>query len=176
MSADPPGIDRLSADERATWEAVKRLSGAALSTVGGHIEAATGFSAADFAILTRLEDLGGGSLAQAALLMSLAWEKSRLSHQLTRMAARGLIERERSDGRGVLVHLSASGRDRIAAARPVHAEAVRTNVLRHIAPDEARALAAIVDRLADDRLADGPARPPDAARVSGRTPRADTAG
>ena len=139
--------DVLSDDEQATWLAVKRLSGQALAAVSRDIEAATGLSGADFGILARLEDLGAGRLAQATLLASLEWEKSRLSHQLTRMEVRHLTERDRSDARSVMVRMLPFGRERIALARPVHALAVRRHILRHTTPDEARILTRIVQRL-----------------------------
>jgi len=44
----------------------------------------------------------------------LGWEKSRLSHQVTRMADRGLVEKLKcpSDLRGAVVGVSARGRTR----------------------------------------------------------------
>ena len=139
--------DRLTPDECAAWEAIKRLSGQALAAVGRDIEAATGLSGADFGILTRIADLGAGCLSQADLLASLQWEKSRLSHQLTRMEARRLVARERSGRRDVTIHLLACGREQAARARPIHAQSVRRHVLRHIDAEDARVLARIVDRL-----------------------------
>lgn len=142
MSSGP-----LNSEERATWLAVKRLSGHALAAVGRDIEAATGLSGADFGILTRLDDLGEGSLSQAALLTSLEWEKSRLSHQITRMEARQLVKRTRTENRSVTVQLLPEGRRRVNMARPIHAEAVRRYILQHINVGEARMLVTIVGRL-----------------------------
>ncbi|APH55098.1 Transcriptional regulator, MarR family [Granulibacter bethesdensis] len=144
MSSGP-----LNSDEHATWLAVKRLSGHALAAVGRDIETATGLSGADFGILTRLDDLGSGSLSQAALLASLEWEKSRLSHQLTRMEARQLVKRTRADDRSVTVQLLPEGKQRVNMARPIHAEAVRKYILQHISDDEAGMLVTIVGRLED---------------------------
>jgi len=139
----------LNSDERATWLAVKRVSGHALAAVGRDIEMATGLSGADFGILTRLDDLGGGSLSQAALLTSLEWEKSRLSHQLTRMEVRQLVKRTRTDNRSLTVQLLPEGKERVNMAQPIHAEAVRKYILQHINDDEARMLMTIVERLED---------------------------
>lgn len=133
--------------ERATWLAVKGLSGDALGAVSRDIEAATGLSGADFGILTRLDDLGGGRLSQAALQTSLGWEKSRLSHQLTRMEARMLVERRRASDRSVTIWMQPTGKERVDLARPVHAEAVRKHILQHISDEEARMLVTIVERL-----------------------------
>lgn len=141
------GGDPLTVDERATWLAVKRLGGDALAAVGRDIEAATGLSGADFGVLTRLIDLGGGSLPQASLLMSLGWEKSRLSHQLTRMDKRRLLKRIRDADRGAVVEMLPLGNERVGPARLIHAAAVRRHVLRHLSQDEARMIVTIARRL-----------------------------
>lgn len=137
----------LTKRELQIWSAVKRLGDTVFSAVALELEADTGLSGADFGILSRLEDLGGGELTQAALLASLEWQKSRLSHQLTRMEARGLVKRERIPGQGAVVTILPPARERIARARPVHAVAVRKHVLRHLTPHEADVLLAITGRL-----------------------------
>jgi len=141
----------LSKDEQQTWHAIKRLSETALARVAGEIEAATGLSGSDFGILTRLEDLGGGTLLQRDLVKSLGWHKARLSHQLTRMEGRGLVRRENpTSGRGVLVSILILGRTTIATARPVHSSAIRTHVLSHLNAEEARVLVQVARRMAGD--------------------------
>lgn len=142
---------RLQADELAVWSAVKHLSEQALARVGAEIERETGLSGADFGILSRLEDLGGGELAQRDLALSLGWHKSRLSHQLTRMEARELVVRRQADeARGVLVLITVEGRERIAAARPVHAGAVRRHLLDHLDAHERAVIVAVAARLAGE--------------------------
>jgi DNA-binding MarR family transcriptional regulator len=138
----------LTADEQMLWHALKALGEAALILVGREIETATQLSGADFGVLSRLEDLGNGALSQQELANSLNWHKSRLSHHLTRMESRSLLRREPSStGRGVTVVILPAGKTAIAAARPVHASAVRTQILRHIGKSEERALLALVKRL-----------------------------
>ena len=60
----------------------------------------------------------------------LAWEQSRLSHQLRRMRGRGLVERHGSgdDRRGATVELTDAGRAALDAAAPGHVELVRSVV------------------------------------------------
>lgn len=131
----------------ALWHALKKLGDVALSRVGSEIEAATRLSGADFGILSRLEDLGGGKLDQRDLLASLGWHKSRLSHQLTRMEARGLLRRKRlASGRGVAVMIRPQGAQAIATARPIHAAAVRKHVLLRLAPEDEQVILRLADR------------------------------
>ncbi|MFY4709644.1 hypothetical protein [Burkholderia glumae] len=81
------------------------------------------------------------------MLQSLDWEKSRLSHQLTRMEARGLVARVSQDtARAINIALLPAGADAIAAARPAHAKAVRA-VLRQIDEEDGHRLIALMERL-----------------------------
>ena len=145
LNASPPP---LNAEELATWHALKHLSERAFRLVGQAIETATGLSAADYGILSRLDDSGHGFLQQHELMKSLGWHKARLSHQLTRMEARLLLLREaRTPKKGVTVKILPGGREAILAGRPVHAAAIRRHILNHLRPDEARLIVEIVKRL-----------------------------
>jgi DNA-binding MarR family transcriptional regulator len=127
----------LTARETTLWHAVKALGEKALLVVGAEIEAHTGLSGADFGVLSRLEDLGSGSLGQRELSLSLGWHKSRLSHHLTRMEARQLIRRSPDKtSRGVSIAIEPSGKKAIAAARPVHAATIRAHILQFIGIEE----------------------------------------
>ncbi|HEY0754298.1 MAG TPA: MarR family winged helix-turn-helix transcriptional regulator [Ktedonobacteraceae bacterium] len=148
---DRPGPDvtpPLSPEERELWEAVKTLGEQALLLVEQALEAAVGLSGADFAVvLSRLEDLGNGQMSQRQLATLLGWHRSRLSHQLTRMEARHLLRRVgTSMGPGVILEILPQGREVIAAARPIHATAVREGILAHLGADERLALLSLVRR------------------------------
>ena len=68
-------------------------------------------SVQDFEVLVRLSETDGGDMRVVALAEHMGWERSRLSHHLTRMEKRGLIERRVccSDGRGAIIHLTLVG-------------------------------------------------------------------
>ena len=139
----------LSAREKELWHAFKKMGDTAFALVAGEIEAGSGLSGADFGVLSRLEDLGKGTLAQSELAASLGWHRSRLSHQLTRMEDRNLLRRKgAASGRGIVVEILPKGGKAIAAARPIHAAAVRKHVLRHIGAGEARAILKVAARIA----------------------------
>jgi DNA-binding MarR family transcriptional regulator len=139
----------LTDDETRLWHAWKVAADTVRARVAEQLDASTGLSDPDFGILTRLEDLGGGSLRQNELGASMGWHRSRLSHQLTRMEQRGLLVRSTVPG-GVLVTSTAQGRTRIAEARPVHARAVREALVAVIPPDQADTLVSILEALAGD--------------------------
>jgi DNA-binding MarR family transcriptional regulator len=140
------GADRLSPEERALWHAIKTLGDSACLAVARDLTAQTDISGADFAVLSRVLELGDGTLSQRALLASLGWDKSRLSHQLRRMAERGLVARD-LPGEVPSVALSEAGRAALSCAYPVHAAAIRARALRHVRPAERAALIALAQRV-----------------------------
>ena len=81
----------------------------------------------DYVALAVLTDRPDHRMRVFELATEIGWEKSRLSHHLARMAARGLVTRERceSDRRGSFVVVTPLGRRKLAAAAPGHVAAVR---------------------------------------------------
>ena len=81
----------------------------------------------DFEVLVQLTESPEGRLRVTELAAALAWERSRVSHHVTRMTGRGLVEREecQDDGRGALVVVTPEGRDAMEQAAPAHVRTVR---------------------------------------------------
>ena len=102
-------------------------------------------SSADYEILVVLTEAEGGVLRAGDLGRATGWEKSRLSHHLKRMEARRLVERRecRTDGRGLLVAVTDSGREAIEEAAPGHVRAVREYVIDILTPEQLAVLADI---------------------------------
>ena len=90
----------------------------------------TGLSEADAAVLIALLDTPEEQMHSFELRCGLAWEKSRLSHQLRRMEARGLIERAAcpDDARSALIRLTPGGRAQAERARDVLGAAARQSL------------------------------------------------
>lgn len=136
----------LDAEEMSLWHAWKLAADTVRAKIAADITAAAGLSEADFGVLTRVAELGGGRMRQNALAGSMGWHRSRLSHQLTRMEQRGLLTRHGIDGR-VEVQLTHAGHDRAQAARPVHAAAVRRHLTGHLDAEQRQQLQHILDTL-----------------------------
>jgi len=64
------------------------------------------------------------------------------------MEQRGLITRQDAAEGGVEVFVTDAGRDAVAVARPIHADAVRRYLLEPLAPEQLQALRAILPMLA----------------------------
>src|ERR1700757_4017105 len=93
----------LSSHELRVWHAFRLMHEDVLGRVGRDIAQATGLSGPEYAVLSRLAALGKGEMRQQELAKVMDWDKSRLSHQLTRMQERALIKRHSVDGKTVLV-------------------------------------------------------------------------
>jgi len=140
------GPDPLTDEERRLWHAWKRASEAVRARVADDIGAATGLSDPDFGILTRLLDLGEGTLRQNELAAAMGWHRSRLSHQLTRMEQRGLVTRAAA-GEGVSVSITADGRAAAQAALPVHARSVRRHLTSLTPPGLSEDIVGFLEKL-----------------------------
>jgi len=140
----------LSHQELRIWNALKHIGQDALVRVAQGIAEATGLSGPDFGVLSRVADLGNGDLRQQTLAESMGWDKSRLSHQLTRMHKRGLIRRRSVEDRAVMVTLTRSGREKLDSARPVHAASVR-NLLDRLNSAQIDSILQISESLGQDK-------------------------
>jgi DNA-binding MarR family transcriptional regulator len=111
-----------------------------------------GLSLADFAVLSALSQQPEGSLRVFELREVLRWEKTRLSHQISRMISRGLLERRRSaeDSRGSHVVLTEDGRCLIEKASPLHLRYVRQVFIDVVSPRQLDTLAAISEAVLEN--------------------------
>jgi len=103
----------------------------------------------DYAVLVILSEEPGGRMRPFELGRELGWEKSRLSHHISRMTVRGYITREKckSDQRGTVVALTALGRKAIEAAAPGHVEAVRRRFVDVLTREELAVLQVIGEKV-----------------------------
>ena len=109
----------------------------------------SGMTDADYKVLAVLSEHPTGRLSAQELCGLLQWEKSRLSHQVRRMAERGLIAREPNpaDGRSAMICLLPAGRRAIQDAAPQHVHNVRRHFIDLFTPAELDTLAALNERV-----------------------------
>ncbi|MEV4077307.1 MarR family winged helix-turn-helix transcriptional regulator [Nonomuraea fuscirosea] len=101
-----------------------------------HLQRECDLSAADFEVLVRLTESERREMPVAEVAAATQWEKSRLSHQLTRMAQRGLVERVDSDDRRYPdVRLTDKGDAAISKAVPEHTEMVHALFVDVLGPE-----------------------------------------
>jgi DNA-binding MarR family transcriptional regulator len=110
-----------------------------------------GLSGADFKVLHPVVEAADGVLRARELGSEIGWDRSRLSHHLTRMEQRGLITREEcaEDGRGLMVRVTNAGRSAMEAAAPAHVANTRRYFFDLLSDDELETLTAVFDRVLD---------------------------
>lgn len=149
----------LDEREARAWRGYAHMQAQLSARLHRSLQRRTGLSLPDYEVLVHLSEAPDGRLRSFQLSAALQWEKSRLSHHLTRMEARGLVSRQEcgSDGRGAFVVLTPAGRAAIEAAAPAHVADVREAFIDVLTPAQLDALAeiavAVVKRL--ERLSSG---------------------
>lgn len=110
-----------------------------------------GISQADFSVLARLSEAPDRKLRTGELAELLAWEKSRVSHQVARMESRGLLDRTEcdTDGRGTWVGITAEGRRTLVSSTRDHAATIRDLFFDELGDDEKVAIGEVSRRILD---------------------------
>jgi DNA-binding MarR family transcriptional regulator len=137
------GSPWLSEDEERAWRALQFMQMRLDAELARQLAVDSGLSYPDYVVLVALTDQPDGRLRLFELGRVLGWEKSRLSHHVSRMVARGLVEKEAcdSDRRGAHVVVTAQGRAEIEAAAPGHVAAVRRLFVDRLTPAQIAAVA-----------------------------------
>lgn len=120
-------------------------------TLERRLQADAGISSADYEILSSLFDEPARRLRAGQIGDIIGWEKSRVSHQLTRMEQRGLVKRVAcgDDARGVWVVLTAEGSSAVVAAADDRGAAVREYFFDVLTDEEKTVLRTISARVLD---------------------------
>lgn len=137
----------LTESERGLWFAWKRAHEVLRARVAEEVRAATGLSDPDVAILIHTADIEGG-MRQNQLATILGWDRTRLSHQLSRMEERTLVKRTKV-ATGVEVHLTDAGRAVLDVVRPIHAAAVRRHLIEPFTPVQLGHLREALEHISD---------------------------
>ncbi|WP_259391602.1 MarR family winged helix-turn-helix transcriptional regulator [Paenibacillus sp. 1011MAR3C5] len=107
----------------------------------------TGLSEGDFGVLDRLVQFGNGTLRQHELAISMDWDKSRLSHHLTRMEKRGLVLRKPLDtDRGVQVIITSAGKSALDEALPIVSNSIRKHFLDLLTDQDIESITKLSER------------------------------
>ena len=135
-------LDEREARAWRSFQAVQHRLNAALAR---QLADDSDLSYSDYTVLVVLTDQPEGRLRAFELGAELGWEKSRVSHHVSRMADRGLVRREKcpTDHRGAFVVVTDRGRAAIEGAAPGHVDAVRHWFVDRLTPEQLDALAEI---------------------------------
>lgn len=146
MSND--AVHWLDAQEEALWRTWLATHSAIQLEIDHQLRRESTLSPAEFEVLVMLTDEPAG-VRMSELAERLSWERSRLSHQISRMERRGLVTREGcpQDGRGAIVSATDQGRQANADSAPGHLRTVREQFFDRLPASDQRELARILRRL-----------------------------
>ncbi len=104
----------------------------------------------DYEIMVRLSESEQRQMRMSDLARKCFLSRSRLSHQIDRMAKAGLVNRVQcpDDRRGQYAQLTDQGMATLVAAAPTHVEGVRVHLLDVLTDDEFTALGQMMKKLA----------------------------
>ncbi len=121
----------------ATWDAFHDVWRRLDRALDHAVQEGAGISIPEFEILIGLQRDPDHRLRVRDVAAGIGWEKSRVSHQVTRMVARGLVARADcpTDGRGSWVTMTSEGRRAVLAGIRAHTAALEELFWRPVATD-----------------------------------------
>jgi DNA-binding MarR family transcriptional regulator len=124
----------LSDDEQQAWRLLLRVTLTLVERLDGELREAHDLSLGDYEILAHLSSEPDHMLRMRELAERALVSKSRLTHTVDRLAARGLVRREPcpEDRRGVSAVLTANGLTLLQQAAPTHVDGVRRLLLSRV--------------------------------------------
>jgi Transcriptional regulators len=144
-------VSEVSPADWELWRAFRSMGEQLSRELDRQLQRDAGLSQADYGILVSLFEAPSQRLRMGELGELLAWEKSRVSHQVARMETRGLVRRVEcdSDGRGTWVTLETDGKRALLGAMREHATAIRDLFLEQLEPEEKEILRTAARRVLD---------------------------
>ena len=141
----------LTPAEQRAWRSVIRMYEKLEGRLSRGLQVESSLSGSDYAVLVNLTEVPDGRMRHVDLARCLEWEKSRMSHQVSRMVKRGLVARQEcpEDGRGAFVVITSEGREVITEAAPRHVREVRRLFIEPLTSDELQAFACVADRVVE---------------------------
>lgn len=147
--AERAAVPWLDERQQRAWRALQVMQARLMAALGSQLAADSDLSLADYVVLVVLTENPDGAARLFEVARHLGWERSRVSHHITRMASRGLVRKERcaADRRGSFVVATPAGRKAIEAAAPGHVRAVRRFFVDELTDEQLEVLADVAGRV-----------------------------
>jgi DNA-binding MarR family transcriptional regulator len=145
----------LTDAEQRAWRAFITASRRLFERLDQDLKA-QGLSHDDYGVLVALSESDGDRMRMSELADHSVESRSRLSHHIGRLEARGLVARETcpSDRRGSYAVLTPEGRATIEAIAPHHVDGVRRWFVDQLTPTELAMVTEVFGRV-DDAIVTG---------------------
>jgi DNA-binding MarR family transcriptional regulator len=143
MMISMSAVSDVTAEEWQVWRTFYTMRRQLDRALENQLQADAGISGPDYEILLAIFTSPQKQLRSRDLAEVIGWEKSRISHQVTRMESRGLLERREceDDLRGTWVGITPDGRRAALGAMRNHNETIRSLFFDVLGPDELAVLA-----------------------------------
>jgi DNA-binding MarR family transcriptional regulator len=138
-------------EDLATWRAFIETSERLRSAIGSRLQADSGLSTGDYAVLLSLSEAVDHRVRSSELAAAVRWERSRLSHHLGRMEQRELIRRDEcaTDSRGAEVALTAAGAAAFRRASAPHLHAIQELFVGALTTDQLALLGSVTNAISE---------------------------
>ena len=147
-------VQWLSKDEQRAWRTYLYVTSRLQESLGLALEQdpELNLSMPEYEILVRLSESEGRRLRMSELAGSVVNSRSRLTHTVTRLEKRGLVERVRcvEDGRGRFASLTKQGMRLLEKAAPIHVQSVRDSFLDQVGTENFLKLGELLSVLLTD--------------------------
>jgi DNA-binding MarR family transcriptional regulator len=133
------------------WASLLRAHATLMRQLEVDLERETGLGLADFDVLAQLA-LAGGELRMTELAARALMSRSGMTRRVARLVDEGLVRRRAAgtDGRGVVVALTAAGVARLTETAPAHVRGVSELFVAQLDDQELAALKAALDKVSVD--------------------------
>lgn len=117
----------LSTEEQQLWRMILSAVRKMERTLDETLVEEHQLTTSEYAVLVTLSEAGDHDMRLRDMCQALDWDRSRTSHQITRMDKKGLVSKVKcaGDARGVIVEITPEGERRLKDAVPAHVEVVR---------------------------------------------------
>jgi DNA-binding MarR family transcriptional regulator len=139
----------LDDDEMAAWIRLAAVLELLPGVLDSQLRRDAGLTHFEYFVLAMLSEAPERTLRMTALAARTNATLPRLSHVISRLEERGLVERFPcpQDGRATNARLTESGWDKVVATAPGHVQTVRTNVIDALTRTQVHELEAIADAI-----------------------------
>lgn len=150
-TAEETAVGWLTAREYAAWRAYVDGSARVTEALARQLEQHSDLTLSEYEVLVRLSESEDWTLRMSEIADELAHSRSRVTHAVRRMEARGLVRRVAcaKDGRGVNCVMTQQGFDELSRSAPGHVRAVRKVLVDVLSPDELDQLGAMMTRISE---------------------------
>jgi DNA-binding MarR family transcriptional regulator len=150
----------LDGDQQRTWLAYIRVQLRLAYEMNRQLLADSGMSLPDYDVLTALGVAEGGRMQITVLAAQIGWERSRVSHHVRRMSARGLVTCGLSAADRRVTEVTERGRQAMEEAAPGHVDLVRRLFFGGLPADLVRPLGEALESVYANIIKQGSLPPP----------------